>query len=86
MTTADMDIRADAVPGWNDTLTNPLRVAGPVRQTLEGIVVNRDPGGYLNNTSILISDGMTTSYAGGILSDRTSSCVSVYSMTVIMFV
>lgn len=30
MTTADMDIRADAVPGWNDNLTNPLRVAAPV--------------------------------------------------------
>ena len=66
MTTADMDIRADAVPGWNDNLTNPLRVAGPVRQTLERIFVNRDPGSYLNNISILTSDGMTTNYAGGI--------------------
>lgn len=59
-------VGADAVPGWNDNLTDPLRLNGSMAHTVERITLDRDPGGDLDNISFLIAEEMTTSYGHGI--------------------
>ena len=68
MTTNDFNVSKDIVPGWNANLTYPMQVDGPVKHTLERITVLAENGSpqYVDNQSMLLSDGMAIRYAGGI--------------------
>ena len=68
MTTSDFNVSKDIVPGWNGNLTYPMHVDGPVKHTLERITVLAENGSpqYVDNQSMLFSDGVAIQYAGGI--------------------
>lgn len=81
LTLNELDIRSDIIPGWNDNLTDPLRLNGPVTHVLERITVSLEGGGeqYLDNLTFLVSDGMTVNFAGGIQTSLDTGILSLAS-------
>ncbi len=59
-------VGADAVPGWNDNLTDPLRLTGSMAPTVNRMTLDRDPGGDLGNISFLIAEDVQSSYSHSI--------------------
>ena len=69
LTSDEFDIQKDDVPGWNDNLTDSLRLSGSLKHVLERITIKGGEGSpeyYVDNTSMLFSDGLATSSPGGI--------------------
>lgn len=81
LTSNELDIRSDSSPGWNDNLTDPLRLNGSVTHTLERIIISLEGGEeqYLDNLTFLVSDGMTVDFAGGIQTSLDTGILSLAS-------
>ncbi len=81
LTSNELDIRSDSIPGWNDNLMDPLRLNGSVTHTLERITISLEGGEeqYLDNLTFLVSEGMTVDFAGGIQTSLDTGIVSLAS-------
>ncbi len=81
LTSNELDIRSDSIPGWNDNLMDPLRLNGSVTHTLERITISLEGGEeqYLDNLTFLVSDGMTVDFAGGIQTSLDTGILSLAS-------
>ena len=81
LTSDELDIRSDSIPGWNGNLTDPLRLNGSVTHILERITISPEGGDeqYLANLTFLISDGMTVNYSEGVQTSLDTGILSLAS-------
>lgn len=81
LTLDELDIRSDNIPGWNNNLTDPLQLKGPVTHVLERITISLQSGGeqYLDNLTFLVSNGMTVNFLGGVQTSLDTGILSLAS-------